>query len=232
MPSFKKIIFVLDKSGSMFNAKNETVEMVNSYIKDQKAVDGECVFSLYLFNTEMESVFENCPFSDIEPMENDNYNPSGETALFDSMIKLIDKHSEHRNIIFVVLTDGEDNKSELTISDVNARIARSESELGWKFIYLCATNVSFKREDPRYISFDPSSEGISTLSRSVSCMTDKIRSGESSEYSASTESSSNIESFKKVDPIDFSYLTPKSPKTPTKPLSLLSRKRKFDSISS
>jgi hypothetical protein len=231
--TFNKIVFLLDKSGSMALTKLETVRMVNSYIKEQSEVSGEIEFSLGMFNTEMEIVIDSKTFGDFDLLKNSQYNPEGETALFDSIIKFMDMHAMKRNIIFVILTDGEDNKSNITMSELNSRIENAERELDWKFIYLCATNVSFKKEDPRYISFDPSSEGILTLSRSVSRMTDDIRNRSSTvNTTTSTHESSSDETFENIDPNDFSYLTPKSPKTPTKPLRLLPCKRKFSSISS
>jgi hypothetical protein len=80
------------------------------------------------------------------------------------------------DVICAILTDGEDNCSTITGSDINSLVTNMKSLYGWKFIYLGANQDAFKVGSSigitRCCNFAPTMDGIHSagivLSRAIS----------------------------------------------------------------
>lgn len=143
---FKKglteIVFILDKSGSMNSIKNDAIGGFNSFVEEQLKNEGETNVDLVLFNSNV--VVHN----DITKIDENIYQPSGLTALLDAIgigIENMNKKllntpkSEHpENIIFTIMTDGEENASREYSKSVIEQMIKEKTELDWQFIFMGA----------------------------------------------------------------------------------------------
>ena len=141
------IMFLLDASGSMSSMAKEPVDSLNEFIRKQKINDGS-TFTLVLFNTTMKILLDNTSLSTCNYIYYDQYVPSGMTALYDAIGTMIEKKLEskrNRNVIMVILTDGEENSSQsYTKESIQKLTERAKSIYNWQFVYLGANQDAFK----------------------------------------------------------------------------------------
>jgi len=143
-----QIVIVLDRSGSMEVVREATIESFNQFIIRQKATPGEASVYFVQFNTEYQVLFDK-PIADTPTLSYLTYQPNGGTALYDAVGHTIDtigqrfsamRESQRPDkVIFVVLTDGEENSSrrysQMMIAD---RIEHQRTKYGWEFVFLGA----------------------------------------------------------------------------------------------
>ena len=114
------VIIVLDRSGSMWKARQKTVEGYNEWVQQLKedAKTQDITTSLVTFNG---AVFEHLWKVDAEKLEESNvesYQPTGATAFCDAVGYVIDKMmaeddgDENVAYLLKVISDGEENSSE------------------------------------------------------------------------------------------------------------------------
>lgn len=151
-----EIVFILDKSGSMWSIKDDAIGGFNNFIEEQKKTDGEAKVTLVLFSSSWdgdkpsyEIIYEAKDIKNVEPLTNETYKPSGSTALLDTIGHLIDNmgsrlnntNEEERpeNVVFAILTDGQENSSkEFSRKTVFEKITHQTNTYNWQFIYLGA----------------------------------------------------------------------------------------------
>ena len=143
-----ELVFIMDRSGSMSGIEKDCVGGFNSMIRKQKKEDGECLVSTILFNNNDQVIHDRIPLSEIKDMKEDDYVPSGCTALIDALGNSIRHISDvHRYIrkedvpehtIFVITTDGLENASKKYSSDEVKKMVEGKKEEGWEFVFLAA----------------------------------------------------------------------------------------------
>ena len=116
-----ELVFVLDRSGSMYGLTEDTIGGFNSMIDKQKAEGGDVVVTTVLFNERIKLIHDRFNINDIAPMDDRQYVTGGCTALLDAVGTAIQKEvSVQRNlpesaraekVIFVIITDGMENSS-------------------------------------------------------------------------------------------------------------------------
>lgn len=130
------IVLVLDASGSMQDIANDIRGSVNTFINQQKAAPADGTkFSLIVFADEAKTNINKVPIQEVPEVTRDEYHCGGYTALYDAMGLAIDNHSDHKEALVVVVTDGEENKSRMKHDELHRKI-EAKKVLGWKFIYL------------------------------------------------------------------------------------------------
>lgn len=136
------VIVVLDESGSMQSMGKEPEQSVNTFIEEQKKLDGDARISLYKFNSNVTTVYKNQKLSETGKFT--DYKPSDMTALWDAVGKAItDKLNteNNRNVVMMVITDGEDNSSrEFSRTKIRELITRVEKEYEWK-VQMLGANI-------------------------------------------------------------------------------------------
>ena len=144
-----EIILVLDKSGSMWSVKEDTIGGVNQFIEDQKKLPGEATFTFITFNTESNTDLQGALLESFEPLTNETYAPGGGTALFDAVnMAISDTIKRHSKLeddktpgkaMLVVLTDGDENSS-TEVRDVKkiAAMVSEREKAGWEVAFLGA----------------------------------------------------------------------------------------------
>lgn len=152
MKNATDIVVLLDRSGSMETIKKDMQGAFNEFVKTQSDIkDDECTVNLYQFDTALETVYENRLVHLVPKLE---ISPRGGTALYDALAEVID-NTGHRlskkpederpsRVVFVVITDGEENSSHKFSSEqVKERIKHQTEVYNWQFVYLGANQDAF-----------------------------------------------------------------------------------------
>ena len=144
-----ELVFILDKSGSMSGLEKDTIGGYNAMLKEQKAVAGECHITTVLFDNGYELLHDRIDIRAVSPITEKEYQVGGSTALLDAIGRTINKignaqkntADEYRaeKVMFVIITDGEENSScEYSSDKVKSQIERQKEKYSWEFIFLGA----------------------------------------------------------------------------------------------
>lgn len=135
------VAFLLDETGSMMSRKQETIDGFNEYV-DSLGEKGKKIFlTLTTFNSLGVNVrCKGVGLKEVERLSSETYKPDMLTPLYDAIgdtVRETEKVSDkYKNILFVILTDGQENASqEFSREDIFAKIKEKEAD-GWQFIYL------------------------------------------------------------------------------------------------
>lgn len=151
-----EMVFILDRSGSMYPLVADTIGGFNSMIENQKKDPGEAYVTTILFDDEYEKLHDHVNIREIKSITDKDYYTRGCTALFDAIGKTInsigarlnDTPEEERpgKVIFVITTDGEENASlEFTRTKVREMIEHQQTKYSWTFMFLGA-NIDAETE--------------------------------------------------------------------------------------
>lgn len=147
---YTKIVFIVDRSGSMASIAKDIIGGYNKFIADQKALKhGTCDVSFYQFDTLYEAVYENTPIDFVKDLDDKTFVPRGGTALLDAVgttIKNVGSHlaklqeSERpEKVLVVIITDGEENSSHSYNWDqVKKSVEHQNKVYNWQFTYIGA----------------------------------------------------------------------------------------------
>lgn len=124
------IVIALDNSESMEDRKQPTLDALNHFIiKQQSVSNGDALFSFVTFNNTPSIITQKIPIQQVQKFTEDDYHPSGMTALYDaigfvitSLIPLDCK------TIFCVITDGEENYSKYYTQSAISHLIASRGE--------------------------------------------------------------------------------------------------------
>lgn len=143
------IAIVLDKSGSMAIARQETVngynEQVDEIRKNAEASGLETYVTLVTFESIAEIVFANQPVDKLAHITMDDYIPNGMTAMCDGIALAIDTIEEaisaekDAKVLVCVLTDGQENHSKKVNRSALAERVKGLQTKGWTFVYMGAS---------------------------------------------------------------------------------------------
>jgi len=143
-----ELVFIMDRSGSMAGLEKDCVGGFNSMLKKQKGIDGECLVSTVLFNNYDYVLYDRVPLDKIKNMKENDFVPSGCTALIDALgnsikhisnvHKYIRKEDVPEHTVFVITTDGLENASKKYSSDEVKKMIKNKKKKGWQFIFLAA----------------------------------------------------------------------------------------------
>ena len=143
-----KIVFIIDESGSMQGSNSDVIGGFNSFIEKQKTENkGKITVSLYKFNNLVTQVISNKPAAKVRNLTNEDYTPSGFTALYDAIGQAIHETDKQLSaklekqrpdkVIVVIITDGQENASkEFSAKAIKSAISTHEELLNWSFIFL------------------------------------------------------------------------------------------------
>lgn len=149
------IAVLLDRSGSMAAVKDETISGFNYFLKEQKGAGDNASFTLVQFDSEStDVVHEARPVRDVPDLNGNTYQPRGSTPLLDALgetinstgrtLAAIPEANRPDKVVFVVITDGEENAShKFTKSQVKEMINHQTEKYNWQFIYLGANQDAF-----------------------------------------------------------------------------------------
>lgn len=146
------VALLLDRTGSMNTNKTETIAAVNSYIEGlQKKFKG--LFTLTQFDTDPQTnapaidlVQDNVKIKDAKLLTEATYEPRGMTPLLDAIGTTLGKIKTKgfENVIFVIVTDGQENDSrEYKDVKVIRKMLEKKRKKGWQVMYIGADVDAF-----------------------------------------------------------------------------------------
>jgi len=152
------LVFVIDKSGSMYPSREDVVGGFEKTIDEQKAnKDGKVTVSLYTFNDTVKEEYLGVDINDIAKF---HYSPDGMTAMNDGIGTAIDnvgkwlyekdKNNEEMpgKTLVVVMTDGMENFSkEYSLKQIQDKIKEQTEKYNWEFIYMGTDITTTKAAD-------------------------------------------------------------------------------------
>ncbi len=166
-----ELVFILDRSGSMYGLEQDTIGGFNSMLTKQKSLDGECRITTVLFDHQYTLFHDRIDIQAVSPMSEKDYFVGGSTALLDAIGTTIDKlirvqrHTAEgyraQKVIFVIITDGEENSSrKYSYDQVKAKIEHEKEAYGWEFIFLGANMDAVKTASQFGIHADRTAEYV------------------------------------------------------------------------
>jgi uncharacterized protein YegL len=187
-----ELVFILDRSGSMSGLESDTIGGFNAMLAKQQAVEGEARVTTVLFDNNYELLHDRIDIKAVSPITEKEYFVGGSTALLDAIGRTIHKignaqkntAADYRvaKVLFVIITDGEENASrEYTSDKVKAQIERQKSRYGWEFIFLGAnidavqTAAQFGIDAKRAQNYHADSEGSAVVYEAVACAAVEFR---------------------------------------------------------
>ena len=153
--NYTHITVILDKSGSMGTCLNDTIGGFNQFLKTQKEIKGEASATIVQFDDRYNMMVDMKPLTDIEDLNDKTYVPGGFTALLDAIGKTINsvkaqienkaKKDKPEKVIFVIITDGEENSSkEFNRDQIMSMIESNKKENNWEFVFIGANQDAIK----------------------------------------------------------------------------------------
>jgi hypothetical protein len=158
------VTLVIDKSGSMQPLTKDTIGGVNNLLAEQRRQEGEARLTMIQFDSRVKFVHTGVNVKNIPDLNEDTYRPSGNTALVDAMAhgiistgnRLRDMRPEDRpaKVIFVVITDGQENSSnEFNKGQLRQMVREQSNVYNWEFVYLGANVDAFSEAGNLGISY-------------------------------------------------------------------------------
>lgn len=190
-----EIICIIDKSGSMEPITAESIEGFNNFLNEQKNEEGTASVTLYLFNDNLNIVYENYSIESAPYLNLNYYSPTGGTALLDALGTVIDstgvrlsntpENLRPEKVLICILTDGKENQSRIySRAEILKKITHQTVHYNWVFVFLGANQDSFAEAEKMGISreytsgFSSSKTGTTAGFKKFSKMTSSARKGE------------------------------------------------------
>lgn len=166
------LVFLLDKSGSMYGVVSDTIGGFNSFIEREREKNPKTKVTLVLFDTEYNVLYTRKPIDQVRELTKNEYYADGCTALLDAIgttINRLDRKVDN-DVLFVITTDGLENSSrEFSKSDIKNMIANHN----WEFLFIGADIDSYEEarglgiDMTRAANYEKSSAGLGALFDSV-----------------------------------------------------------------
>lgn len=182
---------LVDRSGSMMSIKKDMEGGLNTLIKEQRELTGECEITLAQFDNRYENICESVPLQDFEGYE---LIPRGSTSLLDAIGKFVteigqslstcEEDKRPGQVIIVIITDGHENSSrEWKWTTVKELIKNQESQWSWKFVFLGANidaeavGMDLGIDRGSTITYAATADGVGNTMSSLSNYVASTRSG-------------------------------------------------------
>ena len=150
-----RVVFILDKSGSMYGKAEDVIGGFNTMLKEQQKLHPDTILTLVLFDTEYKIVYKDMKIIEVPELTKEIYSPSGMTALIDALGKAIvetKKNSGKDNVLFIIDTDGLENSSAEYKKDDVKKLVEEQQKAGWQFIFTGAGIDAFSEASSYGIS--------------------------------------------------------------------------------
>lgn len=160
-----ELVFILDKSGSMSGLETDSIGGYNSMLAQQRALTDDCLITTVLFDNECLLLHDRLKLTKVKDMTHKDYLVGGSTALLDAIGQTIQHMSQvkdARNVLFVIITDGQENASrQFTVQTVKRLLEQQKEAKGWVFIFLGANIDAVETASRMGISPDHAADFLS-----------------------------------------------------------------------
>ena len=193
--NYTHIGIVLDRSGSMASMKKDVIGGFNTFIEEQNKVEGEATITFAQFDTQYDLLQDFTKLSNVPVLTDHVFQPRGSTALLDAMgksltdvrskVKTMDEEERPEKVIFVFITDGEENASHEYNKDRVFKMIedlRDEEEINWEFVFIGANQDAIQAgnglgvRQGRSINYDASGAGTQVMFASLTSGMNNYRS--------------------------------------------------------
>ena len=167
------VVFILDRSGSMYDCVSDTIGGYNNYLDNQKGKKTR--ITTVTFSDNMSYLYFREDINKVSKLEEKDYVVGGCTALYDAIgttIERLDYDNIKNKVLFIITTDGMENAScRFNKKKVSELI---KSHPNWEFIYLGANIDSYEEgasigiRKERISNYKKNNCGVSNLFRAVS----------------------------------------------------------------
>jgi hypothetical protein len=186
--NYTDISIVLDRSGSMESIRQQTIDGFNKFLAEQKFVATDATITLAQFDDVYEVVYHGINLQNAPPLTLNTFVPRGSTALLDAMGQTINETGQRlaampeaerpEGVIFVTVTDGEENASRhFTVQQINDLVRHQREIYNWEFVFLGAnqdaiTTASKLGHSASYaLTYAANDDGVQAA---FSALTDKV----------------------------------------------------------
>lgn len=186
-----KLVFIIDKSGSMFYLTESTINSFNSFIDEQKTAKKQTILTTVLFNDKYEILHNNKDIRTIEPLTANDYIADSTTSLNDTLGAILtqeekiyihlSKNEKPSKVIFVIITDGLDNTSHFYSSQKIKEIIGSRKEMyNWEFLFfganICSKEAAEAYDIHLYADYSANDGGTQSVYQTVTTASNLDRS--------------------------------------------------------
>lgn len=195
---YTHIVFLIDRSGSMSGIKTDMEGGIKTFLAEQKLLPGKCTITAAQFDTEYEILHSLKSLNEVQELK---ITPRGDTALIDSMVRLINQAGEElsnlpeeerpERVLFVTITDGEENSSTESTNEQLAKLIKEQEEKYlWQFTYLGANQDAFNvargfgLNVTKSMNYSTTTDGIGKMFSKLSSATTRYRSADASTLTA------------------------------------------------
>jgi uncharacterized protein YegL len=193
---YTHIMLIVDRSGSMFNIRDDMNGAIVQMMEDQAKEPGTLLVDVITFDTAIDVVHDNVAPLDVKK---DVIEPRGNTALNDAIgvgvtrlgnkIRLMKEEDRPEHVIVVVVTDGMENSSkDWTHDQVKALVLEQTERWNWTFMYLAAnvdafaTGGSYGFAKGQTIAFASSGESVSNVYAGLHANASRARRGDTTGF--------------------------------------------------
>lgn len=204
-----RILFVLDRSGSMQMIKTDTIGGFNSFVNEQKKLKAKTTFTLVQFDNVFDTVYKDVDIQSVVEMTDQSFQPRGGTALYDAIAKtVLENKSSDKDVltILAVLTDGEENGSrEFSNKAVNDLLKDVQENMGWE-VYFIGANIDANKVGGSLgvmgsstMTFDGNAKGIKDGYTAINMVTSAARGFLDKKYAAAYAQTGSLMSDGKLN---------------------------------
>ena len=161
----KDIVFLLDRSGSMYSFTEDTIGGYNNYLEKERKINNSRITTI-LFDDEYEVLHDRINIKEVNNITKKEYYTRGCTALYDAIGKTITKLDNQKTdkVLFIITTDGLENASKEYNKNTIRKMIKNHNN--WEFIYIGANIDSYEEGNKIGIK----KENIANRSNSVEGM--------------------------------------------------------------
>jgi len=148
---YTHITIILDRTGSMESIRDDTIGGFNTFLTQQQAAPGSATLTLVQFDSQnpYEIIHRFRPIRQVPKLTRAKFVPRASTPLLDALGRgindleqsLAELEPEYRpaKIVFVVVTDGQENASQEFRKDQIEKMIKARTEQNhWQFVFLSA----------------------------------------------------------------------------------------------
>ena len=166
------IIFLLDRSGSMYGCEKDTIGGFNALIREHKKDEVNAKVTTVLFDHGYQVLYRRKDLYDVEELTENEYYVRGSTALLDAIGRTILTMQKEVSgkVLFVITTDGYENSS---VEFTKTQIRNMIKNHNWEFVYLGADIDSYAEaakigiDKSRTANYKKTKDGMDKMYRSV-----------------------------------------------------------------
>jgi hypothetical protein len=132
------LVYIIDRSGSMFGLMYDAVGGFNTYVEEQKKIPGTAYLTLVAFDDKYDVIHDRILLQDVPVLTFKEVQPRGMTALLDAVGKTIQRFQPHWRVTFNIMTDGLENASREYLSASLKQLIEERTAGGWEFNFVGA----------------------------------------------------------------------------------------------